>query len=109
MGVGEGGLDQEIDRLIVEHVEMIAIDPCDTAMTVTHVLAQTNIGDRDHFRAFRLDGAECFLDHATFGISAARLFVFFSRNSEKKDGLQSVAAVLEPKLQVFDEGGDRVV
>jgi len=83
-----GGFDQEFDRLIVQHVEMISIHSRDAAMTVTHVFAQTNVGDRDDFRTFSLDRAQCFLHDAVFRVSPTSLFIFFFRDSEKQDGLQ---------------------
>src|SRR5436190_22097795 len=38
-GAGKRGFNQEIDRLVVQYMEMVTIDPCDAAMTVTHVFA----------------------------------------------------------------------
>ena len=68
---------------------MFAIDTRNTAMAVTHVFAETNVGDRDQIRAFLFDRAQRFLNHAALGISAARLFVFIVGNSEKQNGLEA--------------------
>jgi len=67
---------------------MIAVDSRDAAMSVAHVFAKTNIGDRDHFRTFFLNCAQRFLHNAVFGISAASLLVLFFRNPKKENGLE---------------------
>jgi len=42
--VRERGLHQKIDSLIVEHVEMFAVDAGDAAMAVAHIFArQTSV------------------------------------------------------------------
>jgi len=68
---------------------MLAVDAGHAAMAVAHVFAKTNVGDRDDFGTFLLNGAQRFLDDAVFGVGAARLFVFFFGNSKKKNGLES--------------------
>ena len=68
---------------------MFAIDPRDAAMAVAHVFAKTNVRDRDDFRTFLFNRAQCFLNDAIFGIRAACLFIFFVWNSKKQNGLKS--------------------
>src|SRR5438132_519929 len=93
--VGTGGgvrqccFYQKLDRLIVQHMEMIAINSCHPAVTVTHVFAQTDVGNCDKLGTFVFDRTERLLHDTIFGISAARLLIFFLRNSENKHGLQS--------------------
>jgi hypothetical protein len=58
-------------------------------VTVTHVLAQTDVGNCDKLGTFFFDRTERLLHDTIFSISAARLLVFFPRNSENKHGLQS--------------------
>src|SRR5713226_3508296 len=70
-------------------MKMFAVDASHAAMAVAHVFAKTNVGDRDDFRAFLLNRAQRFLDNAVFGVGAARLLVFFVRNSKKENGLKS--------------------
>src|SRR5580700_2043116 len=69
-------------------MKMIAVDSGDAAMAMAHVFAKTNIGDRDDFGTFLLNCAQRFLNDAVLGIRAARLFVFFIRDSEKQNGLK---------------------
>lgn len=78
---------------------MIAVDPRDAAMAMAHVFAKTNVGDRDDFGTLLLNCAQRFLNHAVLGIRAARLFVFFTRDSKKQNGLEP--GVLRP-LRLID-------
>ena len=86
--VRQRGFYQKIDCLIVEHMEMIAVDARHAAMSVAHVFTQTNIRDDDDFRTFLFDRSHRFLHDSIFGVSAGGLFVFFFGNSEKQDRLQ---------------------
>ena len=79
---------------------MIAVDSGDAAMAMAHVFAKTNIGDRDDFGTFLLNCAQRFLNDAVLGIRAARLFVFFIRDSKKQNGLEP--GVLRP-LRLIDD------
>jgi hypothetical protein len=63
-----GRFDQKLDRLIVQHVEMISIHSRDAAMTVTHVFAQAHIGYDDQFRAPLLNRADRFLNDSFIGV-----------------------------------------
>jgi hypothetical protein len=68
---------------------MFAVHTRDAAMSVAHVFAKTNIGDRDEVWTFLLNCAQSFLDDAVFRVGAARLFGFLFRNSKKQDRLKS--------------------
>src|ERR1700730_6964726 len=69
-------------------MKMLTVDSGHTAMAVTHIFTETNIRNRDHFRTFVFDRAQRFLDNAVFGISAARLLIFFFRYPKKENGLE---------------------
>src|SRR2546421_10554605 len=69
-------------------MEVIAVHPRNTAMAVAHVFAYTNVRYHDEPGTLRLDRANSCLHDALFGIGATRGFIFFARNSEKKNGLQ---------------------
>ena len=86
--MGKRGFNQKLDRLVVEYVEMLAIDPCDAAVAVAHVFAQTDIGDGDEVWAFRFNRSQHFLNDPVFCVGAACLSVFFFRNTEKQHRLQ---------------------
>ena len=68
---------------------MFAVHSGHTPMSVTHIFAKTNVGDRDELGTFFLDRAQGFLDHAIFRVGAARLLVFLVGNSEEQNGLKS--------------------
>ena len=50
--VRERRLRQQLDSLVVEHVEMVSIDARHAAVAMTRVLAQADVGDGDKIRAF---------------------------------------------------------
>ena len=68
---------------------MIAVDSGHAAMAVTHVFAKADVGDDDKVRGLLLDRADGVLHDALFGIRSAGLLVFFLRDTEKQNRLQT--------------------
>src|SRR5947209_362401 len=83
---------------------MFAVDPSYAAMSVAHVFAKTNVSDRDDFGAFRFNCAQGFLNHAVFGVSATRLFVFLPGNTKKENRLETGVLRLPRLIDNFIDG-----
>ncbi len=88
-GVGKRAFHEQLDALVVQDVEMVAVDPSYAAVAVAHVFAQADIGDDEELGTFGLDCADRMLHDAIFGVSAGGGFILFVRDAEKKDGLQA--------------------
>jgi len=85
-------------------MKMVAVNASDAAMAVTHVLTETNVRDRNHFRTIVLQRAQRFLHYAILGISAARLFILYLGNSKKENGLESGVLCLSCFIDNFTGG-----
>src|SRR5437868_2118028 len=85
-------------------MEMFAVNPRHTAMSVAHVFAKTNISDRDDFGTFLFYRAQGFLNHAVFGVSAARFFVFLLGNTKKENSLETSVLRLARLIDNFVNG-----
>ena len=44
-GVRDGSFDEKLDGLVVENMEMVAVNARDAAVAVAHVFAQADVGD----------------------------------------------------------------
>ena len=69
-------------------MEVLAIHPCDAAVAMAHVFAETNIRDNDQLGASRFDRSDGLLHDPVFRIRRCCLLVFSLRNAEEQDGLQ---------------------
>ncbi len=88
-GMGERGFDEQRDALVIQNVEMVAVDPRDAAMAVAHVFAEADIRNDEQLGTFGLDRTNRFLHDAILGVGAGCLLVLFVRDAEEDDGLQT--------------------
>ncbi len=65
-GMRQRSFCQQLDRLVIQDMEMLAVDPGHAAMAMAHVFAQANIRDYDQLRASGLDRANGLLHDAVF-------------------------------------------
>ena len=70
-------------------MKMLAIEASHAAMTMTGILAQTNIGNYRQIRCALFDLPDRILDHAILGVGATGLFILRLWNSKKKHRLHS--------------------
>ena len=72
-GVRERGFHEQFHALVIQDMEMVAVDPRDSAMAVAHVFAETDIGDDEQIGAFGLDRTNRLLHDAILGVGAGSL------------------------------------
>jgi hypothetical protein len=69
-------------------MEMLLIRACDATVAVTHIFAQTDVGDYDQLGTSGFDRADGLLHDTVFRIRRCCLLIFLLRNAEEQDGLQ---------------------
>ena len=83
------GFRQQLDRFVVQDVEVVAVDPSDAAMSVAHVFTETNVRHDDEPGTLRFDRAHRLLDDAVLSMRAAGRFVLLARNAKEQHRLQT--------------------